>query len=145
MAESPQAPSFAGQPDLPLELAPVIGRFIFEPDAAILAAQLTGALATQHQLHGLHRGIAYLTADEPVAEPLLASFTVRDVLPFDKKKLIAYLRQHRLNAQEIKVRGGEVAPEQLRKELPRAGDPVTLIITPHGERKVAIVADRTHK
>jgi hypothetical protein len=137
------ADSFTGAADISLNIAPLIGRLIFEPDAAVLAAHLTGALATHHQLHGLHRGIAYLTADASVVEPLLASFTVRDVLPFDKKKIIAYLRQHGLTAQEIKVRGVEVTPERLRNELPRAGDPVTLIITPHGERKVAIVADRT--
>lgn len=136
------ANSFTGSAEIALDIAPTIGRHVFEPDAAILAAQLTGSIAAHHQLHGLHRGIAYLTADEPVADPLLANFHVRDVLPFDKKKLIAYLREHRLTAPEIKVRGVEVTPEQLRKELPRDGDSVTLIITPHSDRVVAIVAQR---
>jgi hypothetical protein len=73
----------------------------------------------------------------------LAEFEVRDVLPFDRRQLKTYCRQHGLGRLEIKKRGVEADPEQLRNEIAARGDgEATFIITPIAGQVRAIVATR---
>ena len=37
-----------GQGDAPISLAPAVGRYLFEPNPAVLAAGLAGSLAAEH-------------------------------------------------------------------------------------------------
>ncbi len=120
-----------------------IRRYVFEPDAAVLAAHLVGALAEREGLHAIHAQVAYLTGDEPLTSPALSPFEVLDVLPFDEKKLKAWLRERNIGRLEVKKRGVEIEPESLRKKLRVAGEAsATLILTPFAERVVAILARR---
>jgi len=132
-----------GAPDLPLVMAAHIGNYIYEADAAVLAADLSGALARACNLHAVEPHGGYLTGNAPVAHGALTTFTVREVLPFDRKKLKSYCRAHGLGRLEIKKRGVEVEPSKLQRELAVPGDHAAVILLAkfHGET-LAIVATR---
>ena len=135
--------SVTGQPDTDLDRTSPIRRFLFEPHAAVLAAQLTGSLAAKHQLSLIAHGIAYLTGDEPVASPLLAVFDVLEVLPFDLRQLRAALAARHIGRLEIKARGVDVDPASLRNQLkPRGDEEMTLLIAGPPSNIRAILAKR---
>jgi hypothetical protein len=128
------------------ESAPVamsLGRYVYEPHAAVLAAKLDSVLGREHGLAPIAAGIAYLTGDRPIGDAALDAFEVRDVLPLDRKQLRAYCREHGLGRLEIKKRGVEIEPERMRKEVVGPGEhEATLIVTPLGGQVRAIVAGR---
>jgi THUMP domain-like len=120
-----------------------LGRYIFEPHAAVLAAKLTAAVCDEHGIAPIASGIAYLTGERPIQDAALAAFEIRDVLPLDRKQLKAYCRERALGRLEIKKRGVEVDPERLRMEIVADGDnEATLIIAPLGGKSKVIVARR---
>ncbi len=138
-----QVHTFLGQPGEAVPLAPTIDRFIFEPDAAVLAAKLSQALAAKHNLAAVAAGIAYWTGPKPVAEPLLSCFEVTAMIPFNLKKIRALLRDCEAGPLEIKVRGVNYDPSQIRKSLNSVGArPYTLLITRVARQVIAILAKR---
>jgi hypothetical protein len=59
---------------------------------------------------------------------------------FDRKKLKAYLRERGIGVLEIKKRGSDIVPEQLRKELALKGEgAATLIVTRVGDAHRVLV------
>ncbi len=124
-------------------VAGTIRRYLYEPTAAVLAAKLVAVLCCEHTLAALGPGVAYLTGDEPIHDLALAAFEVLDVLPFDRKQLRAYCRQHQFSRLEIKKRGIDLDPNQLQKELSGAGEGhATILIAPHDGKTRAIIARR---
>ena len=138
--------SVVGEPDAGAPRVGAVGEFVFEPDAAVLAAGLGGAVAQRHGLAAFS-GCAYLTGDRVVEDPLLAGFVVEDVGALSRERLREWLAARGVGRLEIKVRGVRVDPERLRKELrPRGDDARTLLVAPDpakgGEKPMAIVARR---
>jgi SAM-dependent methyltransferase len=138
--------TIAGLPDEAVPVASSIGRYVYEPDAAVLAARLNSALSAEHSLAAISAGVAYLTGDYLVEDVALDAFEVVDVLPLDRKQLKTYCREHRLGRLEIKKRGVDVSPEQLRKQIVAEGDEAaTIIVATVEERVRAIVARRMNR
>jgi hypothetical protein len=136
--------SFLGKPNIAVPLAERIGRFICEPDSAVLASHLTGALAAEHSLQRVSPGIAYLSGDVATDDAALNRFEIDNILPFEARRLAAYLRERGIGTLEIKKRGVEVDPAQLRRQLKLQGDgSATLILTPHNGKQIAIFARRS--
>jgi hypothetical protein len=135
--------TFVGQPVIECPIAPQIGRYVLEPEAAILAAKLEGALAVQQQLSALAPDIAYYTADRPSVHHALACFEVLDVMPFRKRQLRAWLHTRGIGRLEIKKRGVPIDPETLRHQMQLDGpdEAVILLARIHG-RVTAILARR---
>ncbi len=120
-----------------------IGRYLFEPDAAVLAAKLGGTLAAEHGLLAIAPGIAYWTGDQPLNDAAIACFEVCEVLPFRVQPLKALLTSRGVGQLEIKKRGVEHDPEQIRRQLSLSGEAsATLLITRIERRVTAIVARR---
>lgn len=120
-----------------------IDRYLYEPDAAVLAAGLTGTLADELGLRALAGPHGYLTGDRPVIDPALAGFEVLDVLPFQFKRLTAYCRQRTIGRVEVKKRGVSCDPLLLQRRLAGGGDnAVTLLICRHDRQTVVIAARR---
>jgi hypothetical protein len=135
--------TLVGVPGRDVPVAPRIERYLFEPDAAVLAAKLEAALATEHNLAAVSPGIAYWTAPVAIADAALACFEVDDVLPFDLKRVRALLRARGIGRLEIKVRGVDQNPSELRRRLRPDGDrEATLLVTRIERRVVAILARR---
>lgn len=140
---APASSSFVGQPSVRCDADDAVLEFIYDPDPSILAADLLGAIAAQHDLRSLGAGGAYLTGPQAIADPLLATFAVRDTLPLRVDAIAKHMAAHNIGQVEIKKRGVTIDPHSLRQKLKlRGNEAATLILTRIGDRQVAIVADR---
>lgn len=120
-----------------------LGAFVHEPDGAVIRARLIGDAARALEAGMLAEGIAYLTSDAALTSPFVQSFRVREELPADTKALGKALRERGIGRLEIKKRGVDVDPAQLRPKLKLTGSAeATLILTRTGTRRRAILADR---
>ena len=119
-----------------------IKNFIYEPDNAVVRSHLIADLARQVDATLISKEIAYLTSDSEIDSPMMRGFRVIDEMAFDRKKLKAYLRDRKIGTLEIKKRGVDVVPEQLRKELNLKGEiAATLILTRVGDDHRALLAE----
>lgn len=117
-----------------------IGRYVYEPDNSVIRSHLIGDLAIANELHIFAPEIAYLTGDIAISSPWLRGYEVLDNLVFDRKKLKAYLRERNIGTLEIKKRGADITPEQLRRELdPKGSNSATLIVTRVGSTHRVLV------
>jgi hypothetical protein len=135
--------SVYGRPDAPVAVASRLGRYLAEPDPAVLAAHLVGALAEERALAAVAPGAVYLTGDEPLADAALSWFKITEVLPFDVRRLKKLLRARGIAHLEVKKRGVAIEPEQVRRQLRVPGDEsATLFVTRLGAAVTAILAQR---
>ncbi len=123
-----------------------MGRYLFEPDAAVLAAKLEGVLAAEHGLTAISPGVAYWTGEQPIMDAAMSCFEVQESLPLHLKQLKSLLRARGIGRLEIKKRGVDHDPAALRRQLNLAGSQsATLILLPIERRVMAILAQRvTH-
>jgi len=120
-----------------------LGEFIFEPDPAIIRARLLGAIARTHTLGMVSDNIAYLTGDKAAETPFANAFRILEVLPASEHRLKKALRERNIGTLEIKKRGMDIDPAQLRKRLALRGDQsATLILTRSGSDRVALLVER---
>ena len=121
-----------------------LGEYIHEPDGAVIRARLIGELVRNVGGRMLDRTIAYFSSDEPVASPFATSFRVLEAFPFDEKLLKRELRARKIGTLEIKKRGMDVDPAQLRTRLSLKGSAsAVLILTRVSGKRVALLAERT--
>ena len=116
------------------------GRFLYEPDGAVIRAGLVTAVAAG--VHGglLDRHIAWVTSDEPFRTPFARSFEMLEELPFRGKQLRAALRERGIGSLTIKTRGVNVVPDQLRKRLSLSGEQdATIVLTRARDRGVCFL------
>jgi hypothetical protein len=119
-----------------------LAKYVYEPDNSVVRSHLIGQLAEQLDAKLFAPEIAYLTTDEKLSSPWLKGYEVLDNLAFDRKKLKAYLRERGIGVLEIKKRGSDIVPEQLRKELALKGEgAATLIVTRVGDAHRALVCE----
>ena len=107
-----------------------VGRFLYEPDGAVVRAGLVTAVAAGVGGGLVDEHIAYVTGDQPFTTPFARSYEVIEELPYKEKPLRAALRARGVGRLTIKKRGVDVVPEELRKRLSLAGDAeATLVMT----------------
>ena len=125
------------------ESAPLaeLKRYIYEPDNAVVRSHLIAELAEQIDATLVAPQIAYLSSDAIIESPFVRGFEVLDEMAFDRKKLKSYLRDQNIGTLEIKKRGADIVPEELRKELQLKGEnTATLIVTRIGDAHRALIA-----
>jgi SAM-dependent methyltransferase len=117
-----------------------VGRFLHEPDGAVIRAGLVTAVAGVVGGGLVDPHIAYVTGDEPLRTPLARSYEVLEELPYKEKALRAALRERGIGRLAIKKRGVDVVPEQLRARLALRGDAEgTLVMTRAAGRGTALL------
>ena len=117
-------------------------QYVYEPDNAVVRSHLIAELGREVGATLIAPEIAYLSSDEKIDSPMMRGFRVIDEMAFDRKKLKAYLRDRNIGTLEIKKRGVDVVPEQLRKELALKGEiAATLILTRVGDDHRALLAE----
>ena len=117
-----------------------LAEYVFEPDNAVVRSHLIHVLAEQTGTHSFSTEIAYLTGSKPLENPWLKGYRVLENLAFDRKKLKARIRELEIGVLEIKKRGADIVPEQLRKELaPKGKNSATLIVTRVGEAHRVVI------
>ncbi|HZJ07491.1 MAG TPA: class I SAM-dependent methyltransferase [Nocardioidaceae bacterium] len=126
--------------DDPAETSPRdVGRFLYEPDGAVIRAGLVTAVATGVQGGLLDQHIAYVTSDSRVVTPFARGYEVVETLPYREKALRAALRERNIGRLTIMKRGVDVVPEELRKRLALAGDDeATVVLTRAAGRGIAL-------
>lgn len=118
------------------------GRYLIDPDGAVVRAGLVRHYAAREGLWMLDERIAYLTGDDIPAGR--SGFPVEQIVPL--KKLKAALGAD-VGSLEILVRGVDVDPDVLRKKLKLRGSrPAAVVCTRIGTQGVAIVCGpREHR
>lgn len=121
-----------------------LGRFLVEPDGAVIRAGLVADLALQIGARGLDPHIAYLSCSEPPTTALGHAYRVVAIHPLKSKHLRAWAKSTGVSRLDVKKRGVDVTPEQLRREVlaglgkNKNGRAATLILTRIGDRRAAI-------
>jgi hypothetical protein len=118
-----------------------LGEYVYEPDNALIRSGLIADFAKPLGLTLISPDIAYLSSNEKISSPWLKGYKVIDNLVFDRKKLKAYVRENNIGILEIKKRGSDISPEELRKQLsPKGEGAATLIVTRVGDAHRVLVA-----
>lgn len=117
-----------------------LGRFLYEPDGAVIRAGLVTAVAAGVGGGLLDEHIAWVTADGAFRTPFARGFEVLEEVPYREKQLKAALRERGIGRLTIKKRGVAVVPEQLRRRLDLHGDAeATLVLTRVAGRGTALL------
>jgi hypothetical protein len=112
-----------------------LGSYLYEPAGAVIRAGAIAELGAQLGAGLLDPQVAYLTSDHLCRTSFAAAFEVRQRLPFHLKALRSWVREAQIGVLEIKKRGIDVDPAELRKRLRLAGrNSATIVIsrTPNG-------------
>ncbi|MEU6664566.1 methyltransferase domain-containing protein [Streptomyces sp. NPDC046727] len=111
------------------EVRPV-GRYLYEPDGAVIRAHLVAEVAEQLGGGLIDATIAYVTADDLRPTPYASAYEITDRLPFNVKKLKALLREREVGTLTVKKRGSAVEPEELRRKVkPQGPNAATVFLT----------------
>ncbi|MGW5367330.1 THUMP-like domain-containing protein [Streptomyces sp. NPDC004009] len=107
-----------------------VGRYLYEPDGAVIRAHLVAEVAEEIGGGLVDETIAYITADAPHPTPYATAYEITDRLPFNVKKLKALLREREVGVLTVKKRGSAVEPEELRRKVrPQGPNSATVFLT----------------
>ncbi|MEU9398707.1 methyltransferase domain-containing protein [Streptomyces sp. NPDC048242] len=107
-----------------------VGRYLYEPDGAVIRAHLVAEVAEDLSGGLLDETIAYITADTLRPTPYATAYEITDQLPFNLKKLKALLRERQVGTLTVKKRGSAVEPEELRRKVkPQGPNSATVFLT----------------
>ncbi len=119
--------------------------YLYEPDGAVIRAELVADLAARLGGHLLDPMIAYICAPSLTDTPFARAYRVLEVRPYNVKALKAWVRSEGIGVLDIKKRGTSVTPEEVRKQLltgsGKGRKKATLVLTRIGEDRVAIVVE----
>ncbi len=116
------------------------GRWLLEPDGAVIRAHLVAEVVRQVDGWLLDATIAYVAADTRAPTPYGRWFEVLEVLPFGLKPLRERLRAHDAGPLVVKKRGTAVEPDLLRKQLGLSGSrEVTVVLTRQAGKQIALI------
>jgi SAM-dependent methyltransferase len=140
----PSGATLTGDGGRRAEAGPV-GRYLLEPDPAVIRAGLVAELADQVDGRLVDPTIAYLSTEHRPRTVFGSAYEVTDVLPFGVKRLRTLLRQRGVGRVTVKKRGTAVTPEQLRPALRLRGDAEATVVLTRvaGEQSVLIVEPLT--
>jgi SAM-dependent methyltransferase len=105
-----------------------VGRYLYEPDGAVIRAGLVTAVAAGVGGGLLDEHLAYVTSDSSFRTPFARGYEVLEELPYREKALRAALRERNVGRLTIKKRGVTVVPDELRKRLALSGDEEAVIV-----------------
>ncbi|MBV9640749.1 MAG: class I SAM-dependent methyltransferase [Mycobacteriaceae bacterium] len=115
------------------------GRWIIDPDGAVVRAGLVRHYAARHNLWQLDPRIAYLSGAQLPSG--VRGFEVLEEIPFGERRMRQALAARDCGAVEILVRGVDVDPAALRPRLRLRGtQQLSVVITRVGTRPARLAA-----
>ncbi|WP_413467118.1 THUMP-like domain-containing protein [Mycolicibacterium sp. 120270] len=112
------------------------GRWIVDPDGAVVRAGLVRHYAARYGLWQLDPDIAYLSGDR--LPDGVRGFEVLEEIGYSEKRLRQALAGHDAGAVEILVRGVDVDPDALRKRMKLRGtQQLSVVLTRIGSGKAS--------
>ncbi|MFE1269584.1 methyltransferase domain-containing protein [Streptomyces sp. NPDC058758] len=125
----PSGASLTGR-GLPDPAVRPVGRYLYEPDGAVIRAHLVAEVAEELDGGLIDETIAYVTADTLTPTPYASAYEITDVLPFHLKRLKALLREREVGTLTVKKRGSAVEPEEIwRRVRPKGPNAATVLLT----------------
>ncbi|MCX4582377.1 SAM-dependent methyltransferase [Streptomyces sp. NBC_01481] len=109
-----------------------VGRYLYEPDGAVIHAHLVAELAQDVDGGLIDETIAYITADDLHATPFATAYEITDVMPFSTEVLSALLCERGIGELTVKERGSAADPEEL-----------CCIVKPHGPNAATVFVTGT--
>lgn len=117
------------------------GAYLYDPHPAAVRAHALGTLARQYDLTLLGGPAGYLTGG-PVQSPWLEGYRVLEAVPFDLKKLKAWLREHGARLAAVKSRAPGVRTEEVLRSLRTEGThAVVLALYAEGARRRGLMLE----
>lgn len=114
--------------------------WLVEPDAAIIRAGLVQDVAESLDGTMLDETIAYFCTSSQPQSVWVRSWEIVDWMPFNLKRLKAYIREHDIGRLTIKKRGSPLTPEELLKKLkPRGEEPRVLVLTRYQSQPIILI------
>lgn len=114
--------------------------YLYEPDPAVIRAQLVQTCGKRVGACLLDPHIAYLTADRPITSPFIRGWPILDAFPFQLKHLRSYLRTRGIGRLTIKKRGSPLDVAWLENALRLKGSESALLhLTRLGETPFVII------
>lgn len=138
----PANESLAGHPMQASVPVVPLGRYLLDPDPAVVRSGLVDLLAERLELCRLDSAEEYLTSDKPVHSPFVQTFEVLADLPNNERELKAWLRASGFGQLEIKCRHIPIQADVLRRKLPLTGADPGVIIFARLNGKARIIAAR---
>lgn len=117
--------------------------YLYEPDPSILRAGLVSVVGEQLAAAQIDPDIAYLTGDIFVDTPYARAWQVEDWLPFQLKRLRAFLRQRNVGRVTVKKRGSPIVPEELIQDLRLEGEEERVLFLTQLQGKPIVVISKT--
>ncbi|MBZ0283671.1 MAG: methyltransferase domain-containing protein [Anaerolineae bacterium] len=114
--------------------------WLIEPDSALMRAGLVQEVAAAFHGHMLDETIAYFTTESRPKSPWLRAWHILDWMPFNVKKLRAYLRELHVGNVTVKKRGSPITPEELIPQLKLEGsESRTLVLTRYRGNPIVLI------
>ena len=126
---TPDGPrTLAGLADTPAQTLARAGRYLYEPDPAVIRAHLVGTLARQIGAALLDPQIAYLLGDTHAPTPFADAYEVLEQFPYGRKRLQEALMRRGAGRVIIKKRGFPQEPDEVRKQLTLRGTQEVIVV-----------------
>jgi hypothetical protein len=117
-------------------------QWLVEPDPALIRAGLVADAAIRFGGALLDETIAYFSTDEKPESPWVRAWRILDWMPFNVKKLRAYLRERGVGSVTVKKRGTAVTPDELIAHLKLKGsESRTVVLTRCLSQQVVLVCE----
>lgn len=118
-----------------------IGKYLFEPDPAVIRGGLVQQLAYKLNLCRIDPKLALLTGDKTLNNPWIISYKVIDIQKYNIKEIKSYLRKHEIGDLIIKTRGFPERVETFRKKFKLTGrNKIVMFILRIGDKHTIVFA-----
>ncbi len=120
-----------------------IGKYLYDPEAAVNRAGLVPNIAIQLDAFPIDAVVQLLTADHARASHFATCYRVEKVLPLDARKISAYLRSHDIGRITAVKRGSLADTDALQAKWKLSGPTHRFVLfTRAASQQVAVVAER---
>ena len=125
---SNQDETLAGDPLSAYADMSAVGRYVYDPNPAIVRAGLIDLLSSQTELARLDDAEEYMTSDQLVNSAFVQPFEVLAELPNNDRTIRKFFRDANFGQVEIKCRHIPIQVETVRRKLQLDGDAAGVLI-----------------
>ncbi|MCA9081904.1 MAG: methyltransferase domain-containing protein [Planctomycetaceae bacterium] len=139
----PEGVSLTGDPWLARADRRELGRYLYDPDPAVVRAGLVDVLGEQTGLARLDEAEEYFTSEVLIETPFARPFEVLAECANNQRELRNMLRSHAAGQLEIKCRHVPIDVNRFRKQLPLTGtEPLVLFVARLAGKTRAVLTRR---
>ena len=139
----PSGATIAGDPLAAEPTLAALGRYLYDPDPALVRAGLIDLFCEEAGIARLDLAEEYLASDVLVQSPFTTAFRVLAELPNNERTLKRTLRAMGAGVLEIKARRLPIDIMRLEKTLPRDGDrPLVVLFCRIAAKSRIVIAER---